>query len=73
MKGNKCLLFKKQMGNYFVYISYRQQHLNCINFFLFSPDPGGGMLSFSLSDYDLNEAMLNKINFNKNEGMEKRY
>lgn len=63
----------KQMANYFVYISSRQQHLNCINFLLFSPHPGGGMLFFSLSDYYLNEAMLNKMNFNKNEGVEKRY
>lgn len=60
------------MGSYFFYISSRQ-HLNCLNFPLFSPDPGGSMLEFFLSDHDLNEGMLNKMNFNKNEGMEKRY
>lgn len=31
------------------------------------------MFSFSLSAYDLNEAVLSKMNFSKNEGMEKRY
>lgn len=65
---SKWMLLLKQidMKLYFVYINFSQQRINYMNFLLFSPDPGGGRLSFSpssLRDCSLNEKILMRYQF----------